>query len=97
VSTFSIVELEFKPETVEAVKVRFKDVLGDTRSFGGCQSIDVLQDLDENAKMVLYMEWDSIDDHKRYIAWRFESGTLVDLLEALAKPQVVRYFDRVDA
>jgi hypothetical protein len=47
--------------------------------------------------MVLYMEWDSIDDHKKYIAWRFESGTLVDLLEALAKPQVVRYFDRVDA
>ena len=96
-STVALVELHVKPEGVEGVKAGLKKLLVETRAYDGCQSVDVYNDLDNKGTLVLYEKWDSPGHHKKYMAWRQETGALAQLATALTGPPVIRYFDRVDA
>jgi quinol monooxygenase YgiN len=96
-STVALVELHVKPEAVEGVKAGLKKLLVETRAYDGCQSVDVYNDLDSKGTLVLYEKWDSPGHHKKYMAWRQETGALAQLGAALTGPPIIRYFDRVDA
>lgn len=91
-----LLEIQVKPEKVNDVKAMLKQVLPDTRSYAGCQGIDIYDNLDTQGNMVFYERWDSPAHYQKYLAWRKETGVLDKLGENLAGPPSIRYFNRVD-
>jgi len=90
-----LLELQVKPEAVNEVKAMLKAILPDTRSYAGCQGIDIYENQDEKGNMVFYERWDSADHYKKYLAWRTETGALAKLGESLAAPPKIRYYEHV--
>ena len=91
-----LLEIQVKPEKVNDVKAMLKANLPDTRSYAGCQGIDVYDNLDDKGNMVAYERWDSPAHYQKYLAWRTETGELDKLGAYLAGPPSIRYFERVD-
>lgn len=95
-SVVVLLEMQVKPEAVNEVKAALKDILPDTRSYAGCQGIDIYSNLDNGGNLVFYERWDSRDHYQKYLNWRTETGVLSQLVSKLAGPPNIRYFDRVD-
>jgi len=91
-----LLEIQVKPEAVNDVKGFMKDNLPDTRSYAGCQGLDVYDNLDETGNIVVYERWDSREQYEKYLAWRTETGTMDRMGTMLKAPPSIRYFDRVD-
>ena len=67
----------------------------DTASFEGCESIRVAGS-SEDSSMIVYGEWASIEAHKKYVAWREESGLLQEFVsEFLESPPEFIYQSQV--
>ena len=67
----------------------------DTASFEGCESIRVAGS-SEDSTMMVYGEWASIEAHKKYVAWREESGLLQEFVsEFLESPPEFIYQSQV--
>ena len=67
----------------------------DTASFEGCESIRVAGS-SEDSTMIVYGEWASIEAHKKYVAWREESGLLQEFVsEFLESPPEFIYQSQV--
>lgn len=96
-STFVLLEFETKPDKVEAVKDFLKSVLPDTRAYEGFESLVVHQNQEEPATFVMYEQWSTRPNYEAYLAWRTETGALNELVEMLARPPSIRFFDLVDA
>ncbi len=96
-SVMVLLEMQVKPEAVEEVKASLKTILPDTRSYAGCQGIDIYSNLDNGGNLVFYERWDSRDHYQKYLNWRTETGVLSQLVAKLSGPPNIRYFDHVDA
>lgn len=96
-SVVVLLEMQVKPEAVAEVKASLKAILPDTRSYAGCQGIDIYSNLDNGGNLVFYERWESRDHYQKYLNWRTETGVLSQLVSKLAGPPNIRYFDRVDA
>ena len=92
-----LIELQVKPECVEAMKTYFKEIHRDTRAYQGCLGVDIYRNMDDGANLVLYQRWESRPHFERYLAWRAETGVVDQLEKMLAEPSRVRYLDLVDA
>ena len=67
----------------------------DTASFEGCVSIRVAGS-SEDSTIIVYGEWASIEAHKKYVAWREESGLLQEFVsEFLESPPEFIYQSQV--
>lgn len=95
-SVVVLLEIKVKPEAVNEVKAFLKDVLPDTRSYAGCQGIDIYNNADDATNFVFYERWDSREHYQKYLSWRTETGVLDKLGAKLAGPPSIRYYDRVD-
>lgn len=95
-STVVLLEIQVKPEEINAVKAMLKEVLPDTRAYAGCQGIDIYGNLDDNGNLVFYERWASRDHYQKYLNWRMETGVLDKLGAKLAGPPKIRYYERVD-
>ena len=95
-SVVVLLEIKVKPEAVNEVKAFLKDVLPDTRSYAGCQGIDIYNNADDSTNFVFYERWDSREHYQKYLSWRTETGVLDKLGAKLAGPPSIRYYDRVD-
>ncbi len=95
----STVFLEFKakPGLGNELLAKLKEILPDTRSYDGCQSIDVYQNTDDPDACIIHGQWDSQGHYEKYIAWREETGVLAAFVEALEGPPSIRYFNKTDA
>ena len=91
-----LLEMHIKPECVEEVKAFMKDNLNDTRTYEGCQGLDVFDNMDETGNLVIYERWDSRPHYEKYFAWRTGSGALDRMAPMLKEPLNIRYFERVD-
>ena len=93
-----IVLLEFrvKPEAIEAMKAMMKEVLPDTRSYAGCQGVDVGSDADNPASFVFCERWASREHYEKYLSWRTETGMMDEFGAKLAGAPSIRYFNRAD-
>ncbi len=90
------VEVEVKPERLEALKAMLKQGFPHTREFAGCQAITAY--LNEDGKtMVVVEHWDSKAHYQRYYDWREQSGALEQLASCFQTPANIRYFDAIDA
>ena len=96
-SIIVLVELQVKPEAVDALKSNLKAVLPETRAYDGCQGIDTYGNLEDGDNLVFYERWDSREHYERYLEWRTETGFIAQLVGMLTAPPGIRYFERVDA
>ena len=96
-SVIVLLEAQVKPEAVDEVKATLKEIIPDTRTYDGCQGIDIYGNLEDGGNLVFYERWDSREHYEKYLAWRTETGVLEKLGAALTAPPSIRYFERVDA
>ena len=92
-----ILDLQVQPDHVDTLKGVFKDILGDTRAYDGCISVDVVHNQDESANLLLVEQWESRAKYEKYLGWREETGALEQLGSMLAAPPSIKYFDPVEA
>jgi len=76
-----IVSFPAKEDKFDDLQNTLKVALVDTRAFEGCISVDTYTDV-ESKSVHLIEDWESLDDHSKYMAWRGETG-LADVLEPL--------------
>ena len=91
-----LLEMHIKPDCIDDVKAFMKDNLDDTRSYEGCQGLDVYDNMDETGNLVIYERWDSRPQYEKYLAWRTETGTMDRMGTMVKAPPSIRYFERVD-
>ena len=76
-----IVIFPAKEEKFEELKNTLEVALVDTRAFEGCISVETFEETSSNT-IFLIEDWESLDDHAKYAAWRAETG-LADIMEPL--------------
>lgn len=91
-----ILELNAKPGAAEQLIAFMREILPDSRSFKGCNSIEVRQNQEDSCNLVFLESWASRADYEKYRAWRAETGTMEKLGKLMAGPRTLRYFDQVD-
>ncbi len=92
-----LLEAQVKPESVNALKSLFKEILPDTRAYDGCRGITVYSNQDNSSNLVLVQHWDSPEHHQKYLAWRTETGVMDRIGAMLSGAPSIRYFEKVDA
>jgi quinol monooxygenase YgiN len=75
----------------------FGEALVDTRSFDGCESVEVYANADNPDTIVLWEKFATRAHHEAYLAWRIETGLLDMLGPILASDLEVTYLDSHDA
>ncbi len=92
-----LLELKVKPGTGDEVLATLKSILPDTRSYDGNIGMYVIRNQDDPDVLVAVEEWESKAHHEKYLAWRTETGMMDTLMEVVAEPPSIRYFDPTDA
>lgn len=88
-------EATTKPDSIDEF-IRFADeILADTRSFVGCESIEMLQSTDHPEQFVMVERWTSRAHHDTYVKWRSERGDLKVLFSFFASREI-RAFQQID-
>ena len=83
-----LLELRFKPESVEEARAVFTRELVKTRAFAGALTVDTLIDEDDEAHWIIYEVWESVEADEAYRAFRAGDGKITDLPPLLAEPPV---------
>jgi quinol monooxygenase YgiN len=96
VTVIVLLEFQVKPEAIEGMKAMMKDVLPDTRSYPGCQGVDVGNDPDNPGSFVFCERWASRDHYEKYLSWRTATGMMDEFGSKLAGAPSVRHFNRAD-
>ena len=66
---------------LDELKNLFRALLGDTRAFDGCISIEVY--VEKGTETIhLVEDWESLEHYEKYLQWRVETGFLA-LLDSL--------------
>ncbi len=91
-----IVNLSVKEESLERFKKFLKEILPDTRSFEGCQGVQLYQNKELLTKFTIHAKWASEDAQKKYMAWRMGNGSLDKLTPMLSGPFDMQLYDIID-
>jgi len=92
-----LLEVQVKPAAVGEFKSFMEAIFPDTRTFSGCKSAALHVNQDDATNMLAVEEWDTREDHQKYIAWRTETGIMASVAAMVAAPPSLRYFDRTNA
>ena len=95
--TTVFLESKAKPGLGNGLVEKLKEILPDTRSYDGNQSVDVYQQADDPDTLIIHSQWDSKGHWEKYMAWREETGVLSAFVEALEGPPSHRFFNKTDA
>ena len=95
--TTVFLEFKAKPGLGNGLVQKLKEILPDTRSYEGNQSVDVYQRADDPDTCIIHGQWDSQGHYEKYLAWREETGVLSAFVEALEGPPLIRFFNKTDA
>lgn len=68
-----------------------------TRQKEGCRSVTVYQDAEDPDTVVMLEEWDSADNHRKYLEWRQQQGDSDRAGEFYDRPPRLTYLNGVDA
>jgi quinol monooxygenase YgiN len=96
-SVLVLLEAPVKSEDISKMKSFMAETLPESRSYDGCQAMDVYFNTEDGSNMVLVERWDSRRHHQKYLAWRTETGVMDKIGSMLAGPPRIRYFERTDA
>lgn len=96
-SVLVLVEGPVKPDELSNMKSYLAEILPDTRSYEGCESIDAHFNTDDGSDMVLVERWVSRPQHEKYLGWRTETGVMQRIGGMLSGPPSIRYLERAEA
>ena len=92
-----LLEIKVKPGTSDEVIATMKSLLPDTRSYDGNIGVNLIRNQDDPDVLVGVEEWESKAHREKYLAWLTETGVTDTLMEMVAEPPSIRYFDPTDA
>ena len=95
-SVVVIMNLTVKEESLDEVKKYFKEILPDTRSFDGCEGVQLYESKEKRTKLTIHAKWVSEEAQKKYIEWRMETGALEKLMPMLSDPPSMQMYGIVD-
>jgi quinol monooxygenase YgiN len=88
----ALLEFRFKPDVVDHVPDALSRTLAVTRTFDGCQRIDVLVDSEDQTRYLLVEVWESMEHDTAYREFRASPGGASELGPLLAAPPVLLYY-----
>ena len=88
-----LLDLTAKPGLIEDLKNIFVEILPDTRSYDGCEGLDVKLNSDDANNLLLVERWQSRQQYEKYFAWRQETGLIDRLGPVLGAPPSVRFLE----
>jgi quinol monooxygenase YgiN len=91
-----IANLSAKEESLEELKNYLKETLPDTRSFEGCQGVQLYENKEFPTKLTIHAKWVSEEAQKKYVAWRMETGALNKLMTMLSEPASMPFYNIID-
>ncbi len=89
-------EGQIQSDKIADMKSYLIQVVPDTRSYDGCQGIDVYFNMDNPGNMVVLQQWESRGHFDKYLQWRKETGVFAKSVSMLTGPLSTRYFERAD-
>lgn len=95
-SVIVTVSLDVKEDSVDELKKFFKEILPDTRSFEGCQGVQLYESRESPTKMTIHAKWISEEAQKKYMDWRIENGSLEKLMPMLSEHPNLEVYNIVD-
>lgn len=88
----ALLDLTFKPDSVDEARALLKTVLADTRAFDGCLGVEVWVDETNDARFVAYETWESAEADAKYREFRAGPGAIKELPPLLAgAPTLTKY------
>ncbi len=96
-STLVLLEGQVQPDNIADMKSFLAQIFPDTRSYDGCQGIDVHFNMDDPGNMIMVEQWESRSHYEKYLQWRTETGVIDKLVSLLSGPPSIRYFAKADA
>src|ERR1700751_2419040 len=72
------------------------ELLASTRTFDGCEMVEVYRDVDDPRFLILVERWSSEARLEAYQAWRSEQGVRGAIRDLMESPPAVRRVSRVD-
>lgn len=81
------------PDKIDEFLTLFRAVLPDTRAFEGCELIETYIDQSDPGRVVVWERWPTKGHHRRYVAWRNESGLGEQMAPFLADRITFTYLD----
>lgn len=91
-STIAVLDLEFKPDQLDAARTVMRRVLVETRNFDGCLGVEAFQDPENSARWVLFERWASPEHDAAYRTFRAGPGAITDLATLLAAAPSLKMF-----
>ncbi|MCH9659264.1 antibiotic biosynthesis monooxygenase [archaeon] len=91
-----LVNFDVKKESVDELKKYFKEILPDTRSFEGCQGVQLYESKESPTKFIIHSKWASEDAQKKYMSWRIDTGELEKLMPMLSEHPNLEFYNIVD-
>ena len=88
-----LLDLKAAPGSIDKLKDVFVEILPDTRTYDGCEGLDVHLNQDDGDNLVIVERWQSRPHYEKYFAWRQETGLLDRLGPLLGAPPSVRFLD----
>jgi quinol monooxygenase YgiN len=96
VAVTAILDLQLKPESLDAAPAVLRATLTGTRAFPGCLGVTVLVDSEDPAHVVLYEDWESVEHDRAYRAWRASAEGASGLGSILAAAPKLSLYTAVD-
>ena len=95
-SVIVLVNLDIKEEHVDELKKYFKEILPETRSFEGCQGVQMYESKESPTKMIIHAKWESEEAQKKYMSWRMDMGALDKIIPMLSEAPNLEFYNIVD-
>jgi len=85
-----------KQGKADALLGELTELLASTRTFDGCEMVEVYRDVDDPRFLILVERWSSEARFEAYQAWRSEQGVRGALRDLMESPPATRRVSRVD-
>ena len=89
-------EVQIHSDKIADMKSYLAQIVPETRSYNGCQGIDIYFNIDNSGNMIALQQWKSRSHFDKYQQWRRETGVVAKSESMLTEPISTRYFKRAD-
>ncbi len=83
----SMLECQFKPESINAGTEWLTRALVATRAFDGCLGVEVIRDIADPTRLIAVERWASLEHDRAYRAWREGEGRIKEGEELFEGPR----------
>ncbi len=92
-SVLVLVEGKLHADKVDDFMSYIGDVIGDTRTYDGCEKMTVQVNQDDPTNFLFAERWATRAKYEAYLAWRTETGAIEKIAGMVDGDPSIRYFD----